>query len=281
MSANSRAAAEALGARISGDVPEVMLVLGSGLGALADAVEDPVVVPFEELPGFPAAGVAGHAGHWVAGRLEGRSVLVQQGRYHLYEGHAPETVVLPVRTARALGVERLVVTNAAGGIRRDLGPGSIVLLDDHINLQFRNPLTGGVHQGEIRFPDMSAPYDTAWMNEVEALALRLRVPLARGVYVAVTGPSYETPAEVRMLGRLGADVVGMSTVPEVIAARASGMRCLGFSLVTNAAAGLGAGTLDHAEVVEVGRQAGATLERLLRGVLAELDGGSAQRAETK
>jgi purine-nucleoside phosphorylase len=218
----------------------------------------------------------------VAGRLEGRSVLVQQGRYHLYEGHRPETVVLPVRTARALGVDRLVVTNAAGGIRRDLGPGSIVLLDDHINLQFRNPLTGRVHAGEIRFPDMSAPYDPDWIARVEALALRLRVPLSRGVYAAVTGPSYETPAEVRMLGRLGADVVGMSTVPEVIAARASGMRCLGFSLVTNAAAGLGLGELDHAEVVEVGREAGATLERLLRGVLAELDaGGSTQDAGTK
>jgi purine-nucleoside phosphorylase len=264
-------AAQVLAERVSGR-PEVLLILGSGLGHVADAVADAVVVPFEELPGFPAPSVSGHAGRYVAGLLEGRRVLVQQGRYHVYEGHAPEVVTLPVRTARALGIERMIATNAAGGIRRDLGPGSIVLIDDHINLQFVNPLVGPVQAGDLRFPDMSAPYDPAWMAESEAVALRLGIRLTRGVYVAVTGPSYETPAEVRMLDRMGADVVGMSTVPEVIVARASGMRCLAFSLVTNPAAGRSLSPLNHDEVVEVGRRAGTTLERLLRGVVGGLGG---------
>lgn len=251
--------------------PELFLVLGSGLGHLAEVLGEAVVVPFAELPGFPPPTVTGHAGRFVAGRFGGRRVLVQQGRYHLYEGHPPGVVTLPVRVARTLGIERMIVTNAAGGIRRDLRPGSVVLLDDHINLQFANPLTGAVAQGEQRFPDMSAPYDREWMSQAEAVALGLGIPLTRGVYVAVTGPSYETPAEVRMLERMGADVVGMSTVPEVIVARAGGMRCLAFSLVTNAAAGRTTAPLDHAEVVEVGTRAGATLERLLRGVVESAD----------
>lgn len=267
-----RAAARALGERLEG-APEVLLVLGSGLGALAEAVSDPRVVAFDALPGFPPPGVEGHAGRWVAGMLEGRSVLVQQGRYHLYEGHAPEVVALPVRTARALGIGTMIVTNAAGGIRDDLGPGSIVVLDDHINLQGANPLTGPVRPGDVRFPDMTEAYDRALVALADRSAEALDVALAHGVYAAVAGPSYETPAEVRMLARMGADVVGMSTVPEVIAARASGMRCLGFSLVTNAAAGRSDRPLDHAEVVEVGRRAGATLERLLRAVVRDLPPG--------
>ena len=254
------------------DRPELLLILGSGLGHVADAVDDAVVIPFEDLPGFPPPSVTGHAGRYVSGRLEGRRVLVQQGRYHVYEGHPPAIVTLPVRTARALGIPRMIATNAAGGIRRDLGPGSIVLIDDHINLQFTNPLIGPVQGHEQRFPDMSAPYDPAWIRRSEDVALSLGIGLTRGVYAAVTGPSYETPAEVRMLERMGADVVGMSTVPEVIVARAGGMRCLAFSLVTNPAAGRSAAPLDHAEVVEVGRQAGTTLERLLRGVVGSLEG---------
>ncbi len=261
-------AAEVLSQRLP-EQPELLLILGSGLGQVAEAVDDAVVVPFEDLPGFPSPSVTGHAGRYVSGILEGRRVLVQQGRYHVYEGHAPSVVTLPVRTARALGIRRVIATNAAGGIRRDLDAGSIVLIDDHINLQFANPLIGPVQVREQRFPDMSAPYDPTWMVRSEAVALRLGIPLTRGVYAAVTGPSYETPAEVRMLERMGADVVGMSTVPEVIVARAGGMRCLAFSLVTNPAAGRSAAPLDHAEVVEVGRRAGATLERLLRGVVGE------------
>lgn len=264
-----RAAARVLRQRL-GEVPDVVLVLGSGLGPVADAVDDAVVVPFTDLPGFPAPTVAGHAGRYVCGRLEGRPVLVQQGRYHVYEGHPMDVVALPIRTARAAGVETLIVTNAAGGIRRDLGPGAIVVLDDHLNLQFRSPLTGPVREGEARFPDMTAAYDPALLARAETAALALGVRLPRGVYAAVPGPSYETPAEIRMLERMGADVVGMSTVPEVLAARTSGMRCLGFSLVTNLAAGRSPEPLDHADVMEVGRRAGATLERLLRVVLRDL-----------
>lgn len=263
------AAARALASRI-GAVPDVVLVLGSGLGPLADAVDDPTVVPFQDLPGFPPPGVEGHAGRWVHGRLEGRPVLVQQGRYHLYEGHSPDVVALPVRTARALGADTLVVTNAAGGIRRDLGPGSLVVLDDHLNLQFRSPLVGPVRSGEVRFPDMTEAYDRRLVELAEAAAAAEGIELTRGVYAALSGPAFETPAEIRMLERMGADVVGMSTVPEVLAARASGMRCLGFSLVTNPAAGRAPEPLNHAEVMEVGRKAGATLERLLRAVLRAL-----------
>ncbi len=262
-------AAEVLRARLSHQ-PEALLVLGSGLGHLADAVVDATIVPFSDLPDFPVPSVAGHAGRFVQGRLEGRPVLIQQGRYHLYEGHSLDVVTRPVRTARAIGIRTLIVTNAAGGIRRDLEPGSLVAIDDHVNLQFRNPLVGAPRAGEPRFPDMSAPYDAELTALAQRVALDLGIRLTPGVYVAVTGPSYETPAEVRMLERLGADVVGMSTVPEVIAARSAGMRCLGVSLVTNVAAGRSPVRLDHAEVVEVGRRAGATLERLLRGVVAAL-----------
>ncbi len=263
-------AARVLAERIGGALPEVVLVLGSGLGGIAAAVSDPVVVPFADLPGFPRAGVAGHAGQWVAGTLEGRRVLVQQGRYHLYEGHAPPTVVLPVRTARALGVDTLIVTNAAGGIRSDLVPGSLVVLDDHLNLQGANPLEGPVGAGEDRFPDMTAAWDPGLRALADEVADRLGIPLGHGVYAAVRGPSYETPAEIEMVRRLGGDLVGMSTVPEVIAARAAAMRCLGISLVTNLAAGRSPHPLDHAEVVETGRQAAATFGTLLRGIVRDL-----------
>jgi purine-nucleoside phosphorylase len=263
------AAAERLRQRLPW-TPEVLLVLGSGLGPLADRMDDAVRVSFTELPGHPPPGVQGHAGRYVAGVVEGHRVLAQQGRFHLYEGHAMEVVGLPVRTAHELGVRTLVVTNAAGGIRRDLTPGSLLLIDDHVNLQYRSPLIGPVRVGEVRFPDMSAPYDPSLQALAERVALREGIRLTRGVYAAVTGPAYETPAEIRMLERMGVDVVGMSTVPEILVARALGMCCLGLSLVTNHAAGISPAPLDHAEVVEVGRAAGAGMERLVRGVLAGL-----------
>lgn len=247
--------------------PRVHLVLGSGLGVLADAVEDPVVIPFQEIPGFPSATVPGHAGRFLAGELEGVQVLVQAGRFHLYEGHAPGMVAAPVRLARALGAEIVVLTNAAGGITAGLEPGSLVLIRDHLNLQFNSPLTGPVHPGEERFPDMTE----AWDGELRAVARRAAeaeaVPLREGVYAGVSGPAFETPAEIRFLAGAGADVVGMSTVPEVLAARAGGMRCLGFSMVTNLAAGLSGQPLSHAEVMETGERAAAVLGRVLRRIL--------------
>jgi purine-nucleoside phosphorylase len=250
--------------------PEILGVLGSGLGALADAVEDPVSIPFGEIPGLPVSGVEGHPGRYVAGMLEGRSVLIQAGRFHLYEGYEPELVVAPIRIAAVLGVDTVVLSNAAGGVNPRFGPGTIMLIEDHLNLMARNPLVGPVAGDDARFPDMSGAYDPELRAHAEEAARELGVPLARGVYAGVLGPSYETPAEVRMLARLGADAVGMSTVPEVIAAHAGGLRVLAFSLITNLAAGLHPGPLSHREVLEVGRTAAATLERLIRGVLRTL-----------
>lgn len=272
------AGAAALRERI-GTPPEVMVVLGSGLGGLASAVEEPVEVPFQELPGFPAPGVAGHAGRFVSGSIAGRRVLLQAGRYHVYEGHPPATVVRPVRVAASLGARILVVTNAAGGLDLRLTPGTLLLLDDMINFQFRSALAGERLPGEIRFPDMSAPFDPSLQRLALDEAARQGMELPRGTYVAVTGPSYETPAEVRMLARLGAHAVGMSTVLEVTAARARGMRVLGFSLVTNPGAGLLPGALDHDEVLEVGRAAAARLESLVRGILGGLSRPGEGKAE--
>ena len=266
-----RAAAAHLRERLGDEPPDVTAVLGSGLSDLARGMEDAVEVPFHEVPGFPSAGVKGHAGRYVRGRLEGRLVLMQAGRFHVYEGHPMALVCAPVRIARALGARTLLLTNAAGGVSRGLEPGTIMLIDDHLNLMFRSPLSGPVGAGEARFPDMSAPYDPGLQRLAEKVALAEGIRLERGTYAAVAGPSYETPAEVRMLARCGADAIGMSTVPEVITARASGMRCVAFSLITNRAAGLSLEPLSHDEVLETGRTAGASLKRLVRGVIREMD----------
>jgi purine-nucleoside phosphorylase len=253
-----------------GREPAVALVLGSGLGALANQVEDAVAVPYQEIPGFSASTVVGHEGRLVAGRLEGRDVVVFQGRYHAYEGHEPSQLVLPVRTAAALGAGTLIVTCAAGGVNRQYGPGTLMLLSDHLNLMGRNPLVGPVRDGEERFPDMTMPYDAELRSLAHDVGRHDGVDLVEGVYAAVLGPSYETPAEIRMIERLGADAVGMSTVPEVIAARAARMRVLGIALITNAAAGLSDELLDHQEVIAAGAAAAERFQRLVRGVVARL-----------
>jgi purine-nucleoside phosphorylase len=250
--------------------PKVGLILGSGLGELADAVEAPTVVPYSEIPGFAPSTVAGHKGRLVAGRLEGAEVLAFQGRYHAYEGHDAGALATPVRTARALGVDTLVVTCAAGGVNRGFGPGTLMLLSDHLNFMARNPLVGAVHEGETRFPDMTEPYDPGLRRLAREVASEQGIAVEEGVYAAVLGPSYETPAEIRMLERLGADAVGMSTVPEVIAARAGGLRVLGIALITNAAAGISGAPLDHDEVIAAGVEAADRFQRLVRGVLARL-----------
>lgn len=254
-------AVAALSGRI-GSRPAVGFILGSGLGSVAQAVEQAVAIPYAEIPGFPVSAVAGHAGRIVAGDFAGVPAVVMQGRFHLYEGHEPDVVSLPARVLVRLGIDILVVTNAAGGINRRLRAGDLMLIDDHINLMGANPLTGPVVAGEQRFPDMSAPYDPELMALLERTALQEGIRLQRGVYCALLGPSYETPAEVRMLARLGADAVGMSTVPEVLVARAKGVRVLGISIVTNPAASAGA-TLSHDEVLEAGQKAVTPLRRLL------------------
>ena len=263
-------AASAVAGRLGKLRPRVAIVLGSGLGAVADAVPDAVRVPYREIAGFPEPGAPGHKGELVAGTLEGVPLVVQSGRFHLYEGHTAELAALPTRVFARLGVDTLIVTNAAGGIRHTFRPPTLMLIADHINLMFRNPLVGPVVEGDQRFPDMSDPYDAALRASARAVARAEGIVLEEGVYAALLGPSFETPAEIRMLERLGADAVGMSTVPEVIAARARGLRCLGFSSVTNVAAGLSAQPLSHVEVLEAGARVAGQLERLIRGVLTRL-----------
>jgi purine-nucleoside phosphorylase len=257
-------------ARLDFRKPGVAIVLGSGLGFLADEVEKAVRIPYKEIPGFPEPGVAGHKGELVAGTLGGVPVIVQSGRFHLYEGHAAEVAALPVRVFHHLGVRTLIVTNAAGGVRPTFRPGTLMLIADHVNWMFANPLTGRVVDGEDRFPDMSGPYDPQLRAIAREVAQEQKIPLEEGVYLALLGPSYETPAEIRMVQRLGVDAVGMSTVPEVIAARARGMRCLGFSTITNLAAGISPTKLSHTEVLEVGKQVGQSLGTLIQGVLRRL-----------
>jgi purine-nucleoside phosphorylase len=206
----------------------------------------------------------------VAGSIEGRRALLQVGRFHFYEGHPAKVVVAPIRLANRLGVRVVILTNAAGGIASSLVPGSLLLLADHLNHQSRSPLAGPLDKGEERFPDLNMPYDPELQSLAMRVALENGIELSRGTYAAVLGPSYETPAEVRYLRRLGADAVGMSTVPEAVAARALGLRVVAFSVITNRAAGLGSGSLTHEEVLSVGNEAGRELETLLRAFIREI-----------
>ncbi len=265
-----RRGADAVAERLGSLRPRVAIVLGSGLGSVADAVKSAIRIRQSEIPGFPEPGAPGHKGELVGGTLEGVPVVVQSGRFHLYEGHASDVAALPTRVFARLGATTLVVTNAAGGIRHTFRPPVLMLIADHINLMFKNPLVGPVAEGDERFPDMSDPYDPTLRRLARDVARTKRIPLEEGVYAGLLGPSFETPAEIRMLQRLGADAVGMSTVPEVIAARARGVRCLGFSSITNVAAGLSSQKLSHLEVLEAGKQVSGQLEQLIRGVLQGL-----------
>lgn len=247
--------------------PRVAIVLGSGLGGLADAVSERTVIPYGEIPGHPGTTVAGHSGEWIVGRLGDAPVLLQSGRFHLYEGHEPSTVILPVRVMAALGIESLVLTNAAGCLRPAWRPPALMLLDDHVNFSFRSPLRGPVGDGEPRFPDMAAPYDEQLRATARRVALDARIRLFEGTYAAMSGPSYETPAEIRMLARLGVDAVGMSTVPEAIAAAACGLRTVAISTLTNLGAGISPTKLDHQEVLDAGAQVKESLETIVRGIV--------------
>jgi purine-nucleoside phosphorylase len=251
--------------------PQVALVLGSGLGSLADEIEGGVSVGYAELPGMKSSAVLGHAGRFRTGRLFGRSVIAMQGRVHLYEGHSPADVVMGVRLMLQLGARTLVVSNAAGGIREDLTPGTLMVIGDHINLTGQNCLQGPDDPAlGPRFPDMSEAYDLQLRALAQRVATLTHVPIATGVYAGLLGPTYETPAEIRMLRILGADAVGMSTVLEVIAARHMGARVLGISCITNLAAGLSKKPLSHAEVEQTARESRDRFSRLIEGVLTEL-----------
>ena len=251
-------------------------MLGSGLGGFADAVDDAVEIPYAEIPGWPAATAVGHAGTLVLGLFGGVPIAVMKGRAHLYEGHAPAKVVFGVRVLGRLGVGNLVLTNACGAIDSALEPGRLVVVSDHLNLQGTSPLVGP-NDDELgpRFPDMSDAYDPEYRALAHAVAARLGLALGEGVYSAWLGPAFETPAEIRMMRALGADLVGMSTVPEVLAARHMGIRCLALSCVTNAAAGVLPEPIDHERVLEVGARASGDLIALLREVVPKLgDAGS-------
>jgi xanthosine phosphorylase len=250
------------------------VVLGSGLGAVADAVAAPVPVPYAELPGFPAPTVAGHAGQAVLGSLAGVGVAVLQGRAHLYEGGDPEALRVPVRALKAAGAEILVLTNAAGSLRPDVGPGALMAITDHINLTGVNILIGPNDEAiGPRFPPMGDAYDSALLAELRATADELRIPLAEGVYLAVSGPSFETAAEIRAFGVLGADAVGMSTVHETTLARHCGLRVLALSVITNLAEGMGDQPLSHEQTLRDAERGAGALTRLLLGVVARVGAG--------
>ena len=253
----------------SGLSPDIAIVLGSGWAPLADRVRSASTVEFGEVPGFPEATVSGHRGRLVFGRWGPREVVVMQGRVHLYEGYSARQVVFPLEAVLGLGVRTVLVTNAAGGVNPRLQPGDLMLMSDHLNLTGQNPLVGPQEPGYgVRFPDMTDAYDPS----LRALVHRVEggSSLPEGVYAGLLGPNYETPAEVRMLARLGADAVGMSTVHEVLAARHQGARVLGLSCISNPAAGVGAGPLHHADVTAVVAAACGRAERLLSGFLDAL-----------
>jgi len=255
---------------VSDEPAEIALILGSGLGVLADRMERTAVIPYRDIPHFPVSTVEGHAGELILGRAAGRPVVLMNGRFHMYEGYDAQTVAFPVRVMRALGAGTLVVTNAAGGINTDFRPGDLMLIEDHINLTGRNPLVGP-NDDDIgpRFPDLSEAYSRRLRDLAERAAAERGIPLVRGVYAGLLGPSYETPAEIRMLRTLGADAVGMSTVNEVIAARHAGMEVLGISCISNMAAGILPQPLSHREVMETAER---VKEKFLELVLAVLPG---------
>jgi purine-nucleoside phosphorylase len=251
--------------------PEVGIVLGSGLGGLADGLADPIAISFDELPGWPAATAPGHVGQILLGRLAGVPVVMLQGRLHLYEGNDPGLVVQPVLLMARLGAGAVVLTNAAGGINPLLRPGTIMVISDHLNLTGRTPLLGpNADAIGPRFPDLSEVYDDRLRERMRAAGETEGVKLREGVYVGLVGPSYETPAEIRMLRTLGADAVGMSTVLEAIALRWAGVRVVGVSLVTNAAAGYTGAPLSHEEVLAAGAEAGPRLAQVIRRFVADL-----------
>lgn len=249
--------------------PTVGLILGSGLGVLADEIEQPIRIPYRDIPGFPVSTVAGHKGQLVTGQLEGLSVVAMQGRFHYYEGYSLQQVTFPVRVMRKLGIGSLIVTNASGGINTDFAPGDLMLIRDHINMLHDNPLMGRNDENVgPRFPDMSQGYSQALLRVAQAAADKIKMPLREGTYLATSGPTYETPAEVRMMRKLGADAVGMSTVPEVISAVHAGMEVLGISCIANMAAGILDQPLTHNEVIESTEKVREDFLKLVKTILA-------------
>ena len=254
--------------------PKIAMILGSGLGPLSESVSEPVVIPYHDLPEWPLSTVEGHAGNLVIGQLEGQDVLVMNGRLHYYEGYTPQQITLPIRVLQRLGVEILIVTNAAGGINQSFVPGNPMLITDQINLTGmagQNPLRGpNLDEFGLRFPDMSQAYDRKLAQVAREVAQELGIILYEGIYVTLAGPTFETPAELRFLSIIGGDAVGMSTSPEVVIARHSGLRVLGISGITNKCSLDGEANVSHQEVMEIGQVLTPKMMRLLKGILGRL-----------
>jgi purine-nucleoside phosphorylase len=255
----------------SGARPRIAVILGSGLSAVADAISDATEIPYQEIPHFVSSTVEGHEGRLVVGSLGGIQTALMKGRTHFYEGYSMQEITLPIRAFAVMGIRSLIITNAAGGASDRLGPGSLMLITDHLNLMGENPLRGpNDERFGPRFPDMTRVYAPDYIELAQEVARQMGITLAEGVYAALRGPSYETPAEVRMLRSLGADALGMSTVPEAIVARHCGMKVLAISCITNLAAGLTQDEINHAEVMQVGTRAGKTLAELIIGIIPKI-----------
>lgn len=251
--------------------PEIAIILGSGLGALGDEIKKPIYIDYKNLPGFPHSTVSGHQGRFISGELEGKQVLCMQGRVHLYEGHAPSDINLIIKILQVLGIKTLVVTNAAGSLNRKLKPGTIMLIKDHINFSGRNPLVGYNDEDYgPRFPDVSDAYSATFRQEIKKIAKAEKITLREGVYLMVMGPNFETAAEIKAFQIWGADAVGMSTVPEVIAAAHSGIKVLGLSVITNFGTGLKEGAQSHAETLHQAQIAAQDLTTLVKKFIAKV-----------
>ena len=256
---------------LGGRRPEIAITLGSGLGDLVERLDAPLTIPYKEIPHFPVSTVSGHKGQFVCGKLGGKEVLCMQGRFHYYEGYDLKQVTMPVRVMKLLGIDSLLVTNAAGGINTGFHAGTLMLIEDHLNLTGENPLIGeNLDAFGDRFFDMTVAYDKEYRTLAKATAEELNIPLATGVYAWLTGPNFETPAEIRYLRTIGADAVGMSTVPEVLVARHSGIRVLGISCITNLAAGMTDNTLSHEEVKETADRVQNEFIRLVTGIVSRM-----------
>jgi len=252
-------------------LPEMGIILGSGLGGFVEIMEDKIAIPYRDIPNFPVSTVEGHKGELVFGKVHGRPIVAMQGRFHYYEGYNMQEVTFPVRVMQVLGVNGLIVTNAAGGINPAFRPGDLILIKDHINMMGDNPLKGAnLSNLGPRFPDLSEGYDLEWRQKALPIAQEIGINPQEGVYAAMSGPSYESPAEIRFLRTIGADLVGMSTVPEVIVANHGGMRVLGISCVTNMAAGILPQRLSHAEVMETAERIEKQFVRFVQALVRAL-----------
>lgn len=253
------------------DSPEIAIILGSGLGDMADMVENKIIIKYADIPNMPVSTVSGHAGQFVYGSLKGKKVIMMQGRFHYYEGNSMESLALPVYVMKEIGVKKLIVTNAAGGVNTSFKPGDLMLIKDHINFAFNNPLIGKNDEKlGPRFPDMSMPYAKSLIDIAHKCSEKLNIHLVEGTYIMLTGPTYETPAEVRMVRILGADAVGMSTVPEVIAANYCGLKVLGISCITNMACGILNKPLRHKEVIETSNIVKDKFSALVNEIVASI-----------